>query len=125
MQTPADKETERILNEAAKKEEESIKKSEEAEKAAAAHQAEVAKQVAADLAKKEEVRKHEEAQRLKDDEARKVRTAKLLEEKTEKAKELHGKIQDVIAEYDGLVSNIPVTHSYWGMMNEYRALLAK
>lgn len=32
------------------------------------------------------------------------------------------KAQAIIKEYDGMESNIPINHEYWGLMNRYRGL---
>jgi hypothetical protein len=36
------------------------------------------------------------------------------------AQSIHGKIEEILKEYDGQESRIPLTHDYWAMLNQYR-----
>ena len=40
----------------------------------------------------------------------------------EEAQEVLKQAQDILAEYDGLEADIPVSHNYWGLMNDFRYL---
>lgn len=44
-------------------------------------------------------------------------------DREKEAAECLSKAQDILKEFDGQASNIPVHHNYWGLMNRYRALM--
>jgi len=44
------------------------------------------------------------------------------EKRLNRQQKLYVEIQEVLKEYGNLESNIPVTHNYWALLNEYRSL---
>ena len=40
----------------------------------------------------------------------------------EEAQKVIEEAKEILAEYDGLEADIPVSHNYWGLMNDFRYL---
>lgn len=98
----ARQETERALDEAAKKEEAAI--NEEERKAREVHKRAV------------------EAEAAKEGKEGKASLTKAQVEHKKKIEETHHKIEDILKKYSGLESNVPYNHEYWGLQNQLRAL---
>lgn len=54
-----------------------------------------------------------------------IASPKVEEVVEETAEDVLKKIQGHLKEHDGMESNIPLKHEYWGLLNLYRRLLAK
>lgn len=72
--------------------------------------------------KKEKLIGNEPVQKPEPPAAQTPEYKKAAKERKERAEKLLKDCQDVLKEYGGIESNIPVGHNYWIWMNEYRSV---
>lgn len=126
--------TTNALNDAARKEDERISKEEDKQKFDLRNKSEDTKREEAAISKsaaEDKVAEDAKAKlnkELADEAAKKAaepaktQLTKEQEQHLQQVKDTHQKIQDILTKYNGMESNIPVSHEYWGLQNYLRGL---